>query len=194
MSLAGQEEAGLSIARFRARTLEPAGLPPPGVDPGPAVAEVEGVLGRAKLVRPEAQSWNRWGPEDKPLLFNDSVALLFDVQVQAAGELRWVVEDCWLEVNSPQVRLPAAASAEHVLADLQWYALEQERWLIDGDLVQRTRHAGGFREAFFHPVTDGFAGVIPFALVDPEAHIGALRLRVTVTVDGVPRELVWVFQ
>ncbi len=193
VSAAEQELARDRIARYRAWALEPARIPPPGVVPGPLTAEAGALTGTATLVLPEDAPWNRWGLMGRPLLFNNRVAVLFDVDVEGPGEIRWVPERTVLEVNTPEHRLRAVPTAEHLLAELSWYAIQQEKWVLDGDLVRRTRAAGGFREAFVRD-GDGLHGVIPFAWADPDRHVGALRLTVAVTVDGVPAELVWVFQ
>ena len=188
-----QESARGAIEQFRNWTLDPARLPPPSVQVGPLRNQGEGLSGTAMLLRPEDAGWNQWGPDALPLLFNNRVALLFELQVPIEGEVRWIPEASWLEVNTPDARVPAVPSAEHLLADLSWHALQQERWLLEGDLVQRTRNAGGFREAFVQD-GEGLSGVVAFALPDPDVHIGALRLTVMVQVDGAPHELVWVFQ
>lgn len=188
-----QEQVRDAIERFRSRTLDPAKIPPPGVDPGPLEAEVGDVRGSARLIRAEDAPWNQWGDDGRPLLFNNRSAVLFEVDVVAEGAVVWRPDRTWLEVNSDDVRVPAVDSAEHLLAELNWQALQQEKWLLEGDLVQRTRHAGPFREAFVRD-GDGLQGLIPFSLPDPDAPIAALRLRVGVQVDGTPHELVWTFQ
>ena len=187
-----QQEARETIAAFRAWALEPARLPPPGVDPGPLALEGD-FKAVARVVRAEDASWNQWGSAKEPLLFNNRVALLFEVDLDAPGNVVWNPDGTWLEVNRPEDRLSAVRSAEHLLADLSWHALQQERFLLEGDLVQRTRHAGGFREAFVRD-GEGLHGLIAFTLPEPDRHIGALRLTVAFEVDGTPRSLVWVFQ
>lgn len=194
VTLRDQEVATAAITRFREIALEPAGLAPLGVASGPIEARGDGLVGVASLARPEAAPWNRWGPDGRPLLFNDRAALLVDVRIEAEGPIAWDPDRTRLEVNRPDQVVAPAPSAEHLLADLAWHALEQERWLLDGDLVQRTRYAGGFRDVFVRADGAVLHGVIPFALPDPEVHVAALRLTVGVTVGGVPAELVWVFQ
>lgn len=189
-----QAVAADAIARYREAFLEPAHLPPLGVARGPFEATAGGATGRATLVRPEEATWNQWGPDRRPLLFNDRRALLAELEIVADGVVAWSPARTWVEVNRPDERVPPVPSAEHLLADLAWYALEQERWLLDGDLVQRTRYAGGWREAFLRPDGSTLRGVVAFELPDPEVHVGALRLTVGIDVDGAPRELVWVFQ
>lgn len=190
----GQREARAAIADFRLWALEPSGLGPLAIDPGPQVADAPGVSGTARVVRPEEAAWNQWGPDARPLLFNDRVALLVEVDLKAEGELRWLPDQTTLEVNRPEDRLVAVPSAEHVLAELQWHALQQEKQLLDGDLVQRTRHAGGFREAFVRVEGERMQGLLAFPREGSQQAVGALRLTVALRLDGAPAELEWVFQ
>ena len=81
-----QEEMADRIAAFSEHLLEPARVAPPSVEPGPMSGSDGLVTATVELVLPEDQSWNRWR-DGSARLFNNRVALLFDVRV-AEDELK----------------------------------------------------------------------------------------------------------
>ena len=197
---AAQQEAASDLAAYRALALEPSGLPRPLVAPGPLLATTPGLTGTATLLDAEQEAWNRW-TDGGPRLFNNRIAHLFRVEVVAPDGSRWVPSGTLLELNSPEVQVGAAESPEAILADLTWFALQQERWVLDGDLVARTRGAGRFRSVYLSPTDQGHAGLLAFPLFDGEQqerrldtlHVVGMRLTMAIEVEGQLEELVWVF-
>jgi hypothetical protein len=158
------------------------------------MAESGGLTAFAELVQPEHAIWNQ-APDGSPLLFNDRWVLLATVRVQGEN-LLWLPERTSLELNSPDVSLAAASVPDDVLGDLLFWALQEERAGLGEGLVARTRHAGGFRQAYLKPVgVDGqLTGVVAFPAVDVEGmHVVAARLTVGVMDGDVERQLVFVF-
>ena len=196
LSSGTREATSEGVAAFRAFALEPARLPPPSLEP---VSEAtEGALwGRAEVLRPEEAPWNR-GPRG-PVLFNDRWVWLVHLHVASSEgkPISWVADRTTLELNDPDTVLPAAPSPGDVLADLLFWALQEERAGLPGDLVARTRAAGGFRAAYLPRTgSDGVLdGVIAFPAAEAEGtHVVAARLRVPIVHDGSTRRMEWVFQ
>jgi hypothetical protein len=177
------------------------------VDPGPVHVAGDGVEATARLIRAEEAPWNGW-VDGGPRLFNNAAALVIEVSVRAEGELAWAPDVTRLELNDERTAILAASSGELLLADLLLNAFLEERWALDGDLVDRTRAAGPFRAAYLPLVgVDGaLDGVVAFPLYEGGAtptlgggeslaglHVVALRLTLGVVVDGRLRELVVVF-
>ena len=181
--------------------LAPAGIAPPGIAFEPRRAEAEGVWGIATPIRPEDAPWNQW-PDGGARLFNNRMAHLFEVTLHGEGVIGWVPEETSLELNDPSVRLVASGSPEGLLVELLYFARIQEDWILDGDLVARTRAAGPFRAAYLPARGQGaLTGLIgfPMSMVDlpPEVastHVVAERLTVAVTTPSGIHTLVWVFE
>ncbi len=202
VSFEGQRNAEESIRRYIEWALLPSRLQPPALKVREVHATNGALSGIARVIRAEDASWNQW-PTAGARLFNNRVAHLVEVHIQAPNPVTWVPQETRLEVNSPNIRLPAAESPEVLLSDLSYFALEQERWVLEGDLVARTRAAGPFRGAWIAPADTGLEGVIAFPLMSAtledggrgraEMHVLALRLTVTVEVAGDRRALEWVF-
>jgi hypothetical protein len=198
VSVQKQAAAEAEIGAFERWALEPSRLPRPLVPHETQVATSGGVRGRLTLVQPEAAVWNAWPVGAR--LFNDRMAHVFEVDLEAPGSLRWSPVQSTLELNRPDQVLVAAGSAEVLLADLSWFALQQERWVLEGDLVARTRAAGPFRAAYMHQKADGsLAGLVAFPALNRDGdmsladlHIVAMRVRIQVYLDGQPHTLEWV--
>jgi hypothetical protein len=195
-----QQDALRQKEAYEAYALHPAGLVPPAIQVAPLRAESMGVWGMATPLRPEDQSWNRW-PDGGARLFNNRMAHLFEVTLHGEGVIGWIPEETVLELNDPSIRLVATGSPDGLLVDLLYFAKAQEDWILDGDLVARTRAAGPFRASYLPARGDRqLRGIIGFPMSggsDPisvaETHIVAERLTLAVTTaEGISR-LVWVF-
>jgi hypothetical protein len=191
-----REVAAEGVESFRAFALDPARLPPPSLETR-AEVEAGALRARAELVQPEQASWNQ-GP-DGPVLFNDRWAWLVKVHVESTEgkPISWVADQTTLELNDPDTVLVAARQPDDLLGDLLFWALQEERNGLPGDLVARTRTAGGFRTAYL-PRT-GSAGVLDGLIAFPAAdveglHVVAARLKVPIVHDGATVPVVWVFQ
>lgn len=188
---------GERLQAFRAEALEPARIPPPSISQTSQETASGSVSGRARLLRPEDAPWNRW-VDGGSRLFNNRAALLFELSLRGPGPLSWDPEATRLELNDEQTVLPAAPTAEVLLAQLLFHAYLERQWGFDGDLVNRTRGAGPFRMAYAPPVGAGdeLSGIVAFPLDEvPEGlHVVAMRLTVPVMArDGLHR-LVWIFE
>lgn len=201
VSYEGQQRALHGIQTYVSWALEPSRLQPPSLQMWESEVQVDGLVGVARVVRAEEASWNSWTSGAR--LFNNRVAHVVEVHIQGPADIQWVPWETRLEVNDPEFNLSAAASPEVLLSDLSYFAVEQERWVLEGDLVARTRAAGEFRSAWVAPTSAGLDGVIAFPLMSAdledggmaraEMHVLALRLTVTVEVEGQRTALVWVF-
>ena len=199
LSHSEQVEAREQLEGYRVFALEPAGIAPPGIRFEAQRVEGHGVWAIARPLRPEDQSWNQW--TGGPRLFNNRMAHLFEVELHGEATLGWVPEGTVLELNDASNRLPSSASPEGLLAELLSYAKLQEDWILDGDLVARTRAAGPFRAAYMPAQGDGeLFGLIGFPLTNQEdaaelaeKHIVAERLTVSVVTSTGIQDLVWVF-
>lgn len=195
-----QEAVSERIEGYRRASLEPARVAPMSITHEMQRIEAGAVVARARPLRPEDASWNRW-PQGGPRLFNNRAAHLFEIRVVGRGPLRWVPEHTRLELNDETLVVPAAETTEALLTDLLYMAFLEQRWSVAGDLVERARSAGGFRSAYLPMYQDEGAleGVIAFPLLEADGssladlHVVAARLTVEVLVDGRPTELVWVF-
>jgi len=196
----GQQEAMNKKRAYEAYALRPAGIAPPGIDTTPRRADGDGIWGMAAPIRAEEESWNQW-PDGSARLFNNRMAHLFEVSLQGDGLIGWVPEDTSLELNDPSIRLISSGSPEGLLVDLLYFAKTQEDWILDGDLVARTRAAGAFRSSYMPARGSGrIDGIIGFPISSLDApmevadtHIVAERLTVSVTTAQGIRTLVWVF-
>jgi len=196
-----QQEALQHKEAYERYALHPSGLVPPGILMTPLRAEATRVWGEATPLRPEDQTWNLW-PDGGARLFNNRMAHVFRVTLQGEGVIGWIPEETTLELNDPSIRLVASGSPDGLLLDLLYFAKAQEDWILDGDLVARTRAAGPFRAAYLPARGDGvLEGIIGFPMSDngdplgvAETHVVAERLTVAVTTaEGIER-LVWVFE
>jgi hypothetical protein len=195
-SLGAREVTQEGLERFRAFALEPARRPPPSLElvaPG----EGPGLVGDAQVVQAEAASWNQ-GPDGSPVLFNDRWLWLVWVEVSSTEgkPISWVADQTTLELNDPDTVLRAAPLPDDVLGDLLFWALQEERAGLAGDLVARTRTAGGFRSRYL-PRTgrDGtLRGLVAFPAADVDGlHVVAARLSMPIVHDGARVPMVWVF-
>ena len=187
------------IASYRQYALEPARIPPPSVSRSVRELRDGSIVGRARIVRPEEAEWNQW-VDGGPRLFNNRIALVFEVEVEGPGPISWDPDGTRLEVNDERTVLPVAPSAELLLGDLLFHAYLEEQWALDGDLVSRTRGAGPWRSAYLPAIAHGglLGGVVAFPLVEGDSalfdlHVVALRLTLPVVAEDGPHELVWVF-
>ena len=98
-----------------------------------------------------------------------------------------------LELNEPGHTLAPSTTAEELLLPLLQAAAAQERWGLDGDLVQRTRGAGAFRSAYLPtaPQDEALVGLIAFPTDHPELHVVVLRVAVAVRDDRGVHTAVW---
>lgn len=182
------------IALFRTRTLEPAKIPPPSIGILQRDLVDGSLVARASFERPEEESWNRWTAGGLRL-FNNRSALLFRVEISGPGPLSWDPSATTLEVNDERTILPAAPTAEVLLADLLLHAYLEQQWALGDDLLNRTRGAGPFRMAYTPTLgAEALSGLIAFPLGAQEStHIVALRLTVSVQAADGPHTLVWIF-
>lgn len=197
---AGERDAAQErISAYRAYALEPARIPPPTVSRTEREVHDGPIVGHARIVRPEEADWNQW-VDGGPRLFNNRVALLFQLEIGGPGPISWNPDDTRLEVNDERMVLPVAPSAEILLAELLFHAYLEEQWALDGDLVNRTRGAGPFRSTYLPSIDldDDLDGVIAFPLAVGETllydlHVVALRLTVPIVAEDGTHDLVWVF-
>jgi len=194
-STAARQEVADRLAAFQRDLLDPARIPPPSVDRRERTITEGDVSATVRLVLPEEAAWNRWR-DGSARLFNNRVALLFDARIDGPGPLAWRPERTTLELNDETIRLTAAPDAEVLLGGLLVHALLAAEWGIDTELVDRTRAAGPFRDAYLEPrVEQGpLEGLVGFQLWDgnellEDLHIAAMRLRLTVEAGGEERVL-----
>jgi hypothetical protein len=187
-----QQEMADRIAAFSEHLLEPARVAPPSVERGPKRASAGPVTATVELVLPEEESWNRWR-DGSARLFNNRVALLFDVRIDGPGPITWDARQSTLALNDEHTVLTAAEDAEILLAGLLVHALLSEEWGVECDLVDRTRAAGPFRAAYLSPsATEApLEGLLGFQLWNGEEalgdlHVAAMRIRLAVEAGGEP--------
>jgi hypothetical protein len=173
---AERREGEDELARFHAYWLAPAHVAPPTIPFEPRTRAEEAWTLAAQPARPELAAWNQWqGPDAR--LFNDRAGYLFEIAVDGPGPVRWVPEKTRLWLNGRAIELRPAASPEDLLGPLLSAAVQQERDLLDGDLVDRTRGAGAFRSAYL-PVSEQprLAGALIFPTDEPDRHVTDLEL------------------
>lgn len=189
-----QADVAEQLSAFERHWLGPARVAPPTVADGARKAYDQGVIGSASTLRPEAATWNQWKTSSYRL-FNNRVALMFDLKLHGSGSLRWLPSDSVLVVNG-QETFPAAVAPDDLLLPLLKAALQQEANVIDGDLTERTRAAGPFRSAYLPttPAVDTLEGVIAFPLDDPDMHVVYMQLQVGVNTDEGPATLRFDFE
>lgn len=181
------------LADFVAHALSPARVAPPTIDFEPRVAHVADAVLIATPLRPEDAAWNAWpGPTSR--LFNNRAALLFEVRLEPSHPI--AVSPAAARVflgPADEAGLPAAPSPDVLLLPLLRAALVEARWGLRGDLVERTRSAGAFREVWLPsgPLTSPTTGVIAFPLPDPERHMTSVRLELELVDRSGPHRAVW---
>lgn len=200
---AEQEQVRRDIELYTQILLQPAQIAPPSIDFGLREAVSGPVVGRARPVLAEQEAWNSWN--DGLRLFNHRMGHLFEVRIEAPGPLVWSAGETTLELNDDSVALRAAPVADLLFEDLLFWADQQELFVLDGDLVARTRAAGAFRSAYLPSSTDGsvLSGLVGFPLRGiedgdrwrelAEMHVVAVRLTVVVATPDGRHELSWVF-
>lgn len=205
---ASRAETARVLERYERFRLEAAGVPPPTVSVRSLLARSEGLSGTAELVIAEDADWNQW-PGSTSRLFNNRVAMLFNIDLTSEGPIRWLPERTLLELNAEGNVFRAAASPDSLLEDLVFWAYHQERSVLDGDLAQRLRAAGPLREAYLPASTNDtlLEGLIAFPFeetaenapflkgVEPaEYHVVSMRLTLSLEdLDGRRKQLVWTF-
>lgn len=199
---AQQATVASDLRAFVAFTLAPAAVAPPSVAWDDREVASGPLRARVTPVRPEDAAWNRWS-DGSSRLFNNRVAQLFLVRIEGPGPMAWRPRESMLELDGPALRLAAVGGADELLGELTFWALMQERWLLDGDLAARTRAAGPFRDAYL-PRTDEagvLEGLVAFELMDPthpervvaDEHIVGMRLTLAVETNERVERLVWLF-
>jgi hypothetical protein len=194
-SAAERQQVAERLEAFEEHMLAPAGTTPPSVDREPRVIEDGDVRATVRLVLPEEAEWNRWR-DGGARLFNNRVALLFDVKLEGPGPLAWRPERTTLELNDASIRLTAAPDAEVLLGGLLVHALLAAESGVETELVDRTRAAGPFRDVYLERGADEgpLEGVIGFQLWDGteprgDLHVARMRLRLAVDSAGEERIL-----
>lgn len=194
-----RQDAQDRIASYCRYALEPARIPPPSVSRAEREVRDGPIVGRARIVRAEEAEWNQW-MDQGPRLFNNRMALIFEIEIDGPGPISWDPDRTLLEVNDDRTVLPVAPSAEVLLGELLFHAWLEEQWALDGDLVSRTRGAGPWRSAYLPAIVHGggLGGVIAFPLIAGDTalfdlHVVALRLTLPVIAEDGQHDLVWVF-
>lgn len=190
----GHDEATDDIAAFRRAWLMPARIAPPAIEFLTRDAAVDAVHGTATPAIPEDADWNDW-PGAESRLFNNRVGLMFVVDIAGDGRIEWMPDRSSLRVNRA-FDVPPATSADQLLVPLLSAALEQERAMVDADLVDRTRGAGPFRAAYVPQVAaDGHLhGVVVFPLPDPDQQVVDVTLTIAVRDSVGAHVLTWAWQ
>lgn len=186
--------AARQLAQFQALWLDPVRQAPGGYRPG-KVTVAQGELSvTARPFWPERADWNQQ-PDGTPRLFNNRGGLFFDVAIDAPFPVRWEPSQTRLEINRPGDGLLPYSSPEEALLPLLQAALLQERAGQDGDLVSRSRRAGGFRSAYLpaNPTHPPLAGVLGFSLQNPDQAMAALRLTLALETPTGLEQVVVVF-
>jgi hypothetical protein len=176
---------------FRETWLAPARIAPPTVPRRAVETTNENIRATAQLLLPEEASWNTW---DTPggRLFNNRAAHLFEVVIEGEGLLRWIPTETLLELNTEGNAHRASRSSEDLLMPLFRAAIDEERAVLDGDLVARTRAAGPFRSAYMPSEANGLLrGLIAFPNSTNTLHVVAMRLTVVIEREGRRVPLVW---
>lgn len=206
---AERREFATALERFVQYRLEPARVAPPTVSPVGALVQDGPVQGVARLILAEDEPWNAWEGAGVRLL-NNTVAHWFQVDVEAIDgtPLRWDPARTVLELNEPGNTLRVARTQEELLEELLFFAYQQERFLLDGDLVERARGGGQLRAAYLDAHADTLQGLIAFPIaLNPETapflghggppadyHVVSMRLSLGVDTPSGPRRLQWLFE
>ena len=100
-----------------------------------------------------------------------------------------------VELDTPDNALHAASAPDTLLTPLLSAALEQERWVLDGDLVARTRAAGPFRASYLPTGrSDHLEGVVAFPIGDNDVGVSQMRLTLRIEDEDGIHDLVWVYE
>lgn len=203
-----REETRAVVDDFVEWRLAPAHVAPPTLARRTALASVDGVSGSAELILAEEAEWNQW-PGETARLFNNRAAHVFRVDLVGQGPMSWLPERTQLELNAPGNVLRPAPTQEPLLEELIFWAYHQERQLLQGDLVARTRAAGALRDAYLPASSDDglLSGVLAFPIeVTPETerflgdgdpagyHVVAMRLTLGLLGPDGRRQLVFDFE
>lgn len=204
-----RKEFAAALDRFVSYRLEPARVAPPSVSRVGALVSDGPVQGVARLVLAEDQPWNGW-EGDGVRLMNNTVAHWFQIDVETVdgSPLRWDPSRTVLELNEPGNLLKVARSQEELLEELLFFAYQQERFLLDGDLVERARGGGQLRAAYLDLHDDHLQGLIAFPITlnaetvsflgqgGPPAdyHVVSMRLSLGIDTPEGPRRLQWLFE
>jgi hypothetical protein len=182
------------LARFQDWWLAPARIAPPTIPWETRTATSGSWTATATPFLAEDAAWNAW-PEGARL-FNNRVGYLFAVTIDGPGPLRWVPDGTTLRLNAAGAPLVALPSPEALLTPLVGAALQQEHWLVDGDLVERTRQAGAFRAAYLSaaPAHDHVEGVIVFPAVDADSQVISMALDLAIDNRGSRRVFHWDYE
>lgn len=160
--------------------------------------------GTITLVLAEDATWNTWD-DGSARLFNNRIGHLFQVDLRPVGEprpLRWEPAATRLEMNVTGDPLYAATNQEALLEELVFWAFQQERAIVTGDLVDRARAAGELRRLYLsRDVEASLKGLIafPYAPVeegqyDPsDHHVVSMRLTLALYLDGTLQEVTVLF-
>jgi hypothetical protein len=182
------------LERYQAHRLAPARVAPPTLSSRTFAFDDGVVRGRLTLVLAEDQPWNRWSDETARL-FNNRGAHLFRLElapVDARSLVRWAPSRTTLELNRAGDPLYAAPTQEPLLEELVFWAFQQERAILDGDLVDRTRAAGELRRAYLsRDIEPQLEGLIAFPIARPtpgtpdpsELHVVTMRVSLGLFVD-----------
>ena len=180
------------LDRFVHAWLAPARIAPPTIDFVSMQAEAGGISGSVTPLRPETAAWNQW-TNGELRLFNNRAGLLFEVKLQSDQAVRWIPERTHLVLDD-ETRVPSTARADELLIPLMRMALTEERWVIPGDLVARTRAAGAFRAAYL-PMSGSkeVAGIVAFVLPRPDQQVTRVSLHLALLRGGeeVGLDLLW---
>lgn len=165
--------------------LRPARVAPPSIDPAPRTQTVGDLEVTVTPFQVEQAAWNQWRGEGARLV-NNRVAHWFSVRATSDGDLLWVPEDTKLLVNDPEHATRPLPTPDDVILPLLRAALEQQRWGLPGDLVQRTRAAGPFRTAYLSSAGLGgdISGAVAFPRDDATPHVVAYRLTLAFEREG----------
>ena len=190
-----QKASANFVQDFQAYWLHEARIAPPTISFEPQRIEDNSLTAEIRPIRAESQPWNTW-PGEGFRLFNNRSAYLFFVQVQGPGSLRWVPEDTILHLNTDDIDLAPASTAEHLLQPLRETAVIQEKAFLDGDLTRRLRGATEFRQAYLpkDSRTNTLTGVIAFPVQHPKGHVQALQVQIMIETSKGKQRLTWVFE
>lgn len=193
------ETAGI-LERYRRHRLEPARVAPPTLTSRTVTIEGPLLEGTITLVLAEEADWNTWD-DGSARLFNNRVGHLFELDLRPVGHarpLRWEPATTRLEMNVAGDPLYAATNQEALLEELIFWAFQQERAVVPGDLVDRARAAGELRRVYLsREVEASLQGLVAFPYAPPQEgeadpsddHVVSMRLTVGLYLDGALREV-----
>jgi hypothetical protein len=188
------------LLSFEEFWLHPAKIAPPTIVFDEIILKDKELVTFAEPVLLEDAEWNSWAGEGFRL-FNNRLGIAFRVGVQtvdAETTISWHPESTFIELNTEGEICYASSNADYLLGPLHSAALKQQQSGIEGDYVDRLRGAHQFREVYVPANAQGvWDGIIVFPELEPSLSemriVGAIRLTVTVNIEGVRRILVWTF-